>query len=131
MASNEEVKTIFSQFKEANKRLNEALGIKEDSDIKRDAVIKRFEFTFELLWKTFKRIARFEKLDCFSPKGCFKVAFKLELIEDEELFLEIIDARNKTAHVYSQEEAKKIYDFIIEKAVNAFAGAEKKIESRI
>ncbi len=131
MASNEEIKSIFNQFKEANKRLNEALCLKEENAIKRDAVIKRFEFTFELLWKTFKRIARFEKFDCFGPKDAFKIAFKLELIENEELFLELIDARNKTAHVYSEEEAKKIYCFIKEKAINAFSEAEKKIEQRI
>ena len=131
MASNEEIKNIFNQFKEANKRLNEALCLKDETAIKRDAVIKRFEFTFELLWKTFKRIARFEKLECFGPKDAFKIAFKLGLIENEELFLELIDARNKTTHVYSEEEAKKIYSFIKEKAINAFAEAEKKIEQRI
>jgi len=130
MASNEEIKNIFKQFKEANQRLNEAIDIAEETDIKRDAVIQRFEFTFELLWKTFKRIARFEKLNCFSPKSCFKIAFKLGLIEDEEVFLEIIDARNKTTHIYSEEEARKIYDFIKEKAAEAFSKAEKKIQER-
>ena len=131
MASNEEVKAIFSQFKEANKRLTEALGLEKEDDIKRDAVIQRFEFTFELLWKTFKRIARSEKLDCYSPKSSFKTGFKMGLIEDEELFLKIIDARNKTTHVYSEEEAKEIYDFIKEKAAAAFAETEKKLEQKI
>ena len=130
MASNREIQSLFKQFKEAYSRLKEAINIKEESDIKRDAVIKRFEFTYELLWKTYKKIARLEKLDYFTPKACFQFAFKSGLIEDEELFLEIIDARNKTTHVYSEEEAKKIYDFIKEKAINAFDVAEKKIEAR-
>jgi len=130
MASNREIQSLFKQFKEAYSRLKEAINIKEESDIKRDAVIKRFEFTYELLWKTYKKIARLEKLDYFTPKACFQFAFKSGLIEDEELFLEIIDARNKTIHVYSEEEAKKIYDFIKEKAINAFDVAEKKIEAR-
>lgn len=108
--------------------MTEAINIKEESDIKRDAVIKRFEFTYELLWKTYKRIARSQKLDYFNPKACFQFAFKSNLIEDEELFLEIIDARNKTTHVYSEEEVKKIYNFIKEKVVTAFNTAEKKIE---
>ncbi len=131
MAPDAEVQSIFDQFKEAHKRLKEALNIKEESDIKRDAVIKRFEFTFELLWKTFKRIARSEKLDCFSPKSCLQVAFKLGLIEDKELFLELIDARNKTTNVYSEEDAKEIYKFIKEKAEGAFVEAEKKIGQRV
>ena len=127
MASNIEVQTRFEQFKEAYSRLKEAINIKEESDIKRDAVIKRFEFSYELLWKTYKKIARLQKLDYFNPKACFQFAFKSSLIEDEELFLEIIDARNKTTHVYSEEEAKKIYDFIKEKVIHAFDAAEKKI----
>lgn len=131
MASNEDIKGIFSQFKEANKRLNEAVSLEEESDIKRDAVIQRFEFTYELLWKIFRKIARLEKLDSYSPKSSFKVAFKLGLIEDEELFLNIIDARNKTTHVYSEEDAKKIYLFIKEKALSAFTEAEKKIEQKL
>jgi len=128
MASNKEVGSLFDQFKQAHSRLKEAINIKEESDIKRDAVIKRFEFTYELLWKTYKKLARMQKLDYFNPKACFRFAFKSGLINDEGLFLEIIDARNKTTHVYSEQEAKKIYDFIKEKAVNAFSAAEKKIE---
>ena len=128
MASNQEIQILFGQFKKAYGRLKEAINIKEENDIKRDVVIKRFEFTYELLWKTYKKIARLQKLDCFSPKKCFQFAFKSVLIEDEDLFLEIIDARNKTTHVYSEEEAKKIYDFIKAKVINAFNAAEKKIE---
>ena len=127
MASNEEIQSLFGQFKKAHSRLKEAIEIKEESDIKRDAVIKRFEFTYELLWKTYKKIARLQKLEYFNPKACFQFAFKSGLIEDEGLFLEIIDARNKTTHVYSEKEAKEIYDFIIEKAIKAFSAAEIKI----
>ena len=131
MALDAEIQNLFQQFKEAHKRLKEALAIKKEDDIKRDAVIKRFEFTYELLWKTYKKMARAQKLDYFNPKACFQFAFKSGLIEDEGLFLEIIDARNKTTHVYSQEEAKKIYTFIKEKAANAFVVVEKIISAFI
>ena len=131
MASNQEVKSLFEQFKKAYSRLKEAASLKEENDIKRDAVIKRFEFTYELLWKTYKKIARLQKLDYFNPKACFQFAFKSGLIEDEQLFLEIIDARNKTTNVYSEEEARNIFNFIKEKAISAFDVAEKKIEEKI
>lgn len=131
MASNREIQSLFEQFTETYSRLKEAIDIKKESDIKRDAVIKRFEFTYELLWKTYKKIARLQKLDYFNPKACFQFAFKSGLIEDEDLFLEIIDARNKTTHVYSQAEAEKIYDFIKEKVINAFDIAEKNIKETL
>jgi len=128
MASDEEIKNIFKQFSEANSRLSEAINLEEESDIKRDAVIKRFEFNYELLWKTFKHIARYEKMECFSPKGCFKIAFKMGLIGDEALFLELIDARNRTSHMYSEDESRRIYGFIKEKAVKCFLQAKENIE---
>jgi len=127
MASDPQIQSLFEQFKQAFSRLKEAIGLKEENDIKRDAVIKRFEFSYELLWKVYKKIARSEKLDYFNPKACFQFAFKSGLIEDEELYLEIIDARNKTTHVYSEKEANKIYGFIKEKVIAAFETAEKKL----
>lgn len=79
MAQDAEVQSLFQQFKKAYRRLKEALNIEEENDIKRDALIKRFEFTYELLWKTYKRTARLQKLEYFSPKSCFQFAFKMGL----------------------------------------------------
>lgn len=131
MASDQALQSLFRQFKEAHQRLKEALDLKEETAIKRDAVIKRFEFTYELLWKTYKKIARAQKLEYFNPKACFQFAFKSGLIRDEQLFLEIIDARNQTAHVYSEDEARKIYNFIKEKVRPAFEISEEKLEAAI
>ena len=131
MAPDKEIQSLFGQFKEAHSRLKEAINMEGESDIKRDAVIKRFEFTYELLWKTYKKIARLEKLDYFNPKACFQFAFRSGLIKDEQLFLEIIDARNKITHVYSEEEAKKIYNFIKQKVIYAFDEASKKVKETV
>ena len=129
MAPNEELQSLFSQFAQARQRLDEALRLEPESEIKQDAVIQRFEFTYEPLWKVFRKIARAEKIDCISPRDCFRFALRAGLIGDEGLFLEIIDARNKTAHVYSKEEARKIYGFIKEKASAAFADSEKQLKN--
>lgn len=99
--------------------------------LQQDAVIQRFEFTYELLWKTFKKMARFHKVQAFSPRECFKFAFQAGLIEDEKLFMEIIDARNMTTHVYSEEEMKKIYEFIRQKVAEGFNQVQKKIEQNL
>jgi nucleotidyltransferase substrate binding protein (TIGR01987 family) len=129
MASDEQIKNLFGQFKKALQRLTEALQADDSFAMKQDAVIQRFEFTYELLWKTYKRIARFQMMDCFGPKDAFKVAFKLGLIADEKLFLDIIDARNKTTHIYAEDQANKIYDFIRHKVLAAFESAADTLES--
>ena|SRR3989338_8622953 len=127
MTAKQTIQNLFLQLQQANKRLQEAVAIEKETDIKRDAVIQRFEFTYELLWKMFKRIADSEKLECFSPKSAFQAAFKLGLIDDEKLFMEIIDARNSTTHVYSEYDAKKIYALVKKVVIKNFHQAEMKI----
>ncbi|PIS29169.1 nucleotidyltransferase [Candidatus Saganbacteria bacterium CG08_land_8_20_14_0_20_45_16] len=130
MASDTAIKNIFNQFNEAFKRLKEAIADETTSELKRDAVIKRFEFTYELLWKMLKRIATKEKLEAFSPKSSFQAAFQLGLIENEGLFIDIIDARNKTSHVYSEMTADEIYSFICDHVIVAFDKVNEKIKGK-
>ena len=50
-----EITYSLRKFNQAITRLGEAIEEKE-SDLKIDATIQRFEFTFELSWKTLKRV---------------------------------------------------------------------------
>jgi len=86
----------------------------------RDSTIQRFEFTYELCWKTLKLYYKIKGKDLLYPKDAFKEAFNDGLIDDEQLFLEIINDRNQTVHVYSQEDIEKIYSHIVERYFDAF-----------
>lgn len=79
------------------------------TDISRDAAIQRFEFCFELAWKSIQERARGEGLDCQSPKGCLKLAFKSGWIQDESGWLAMIEDRNRTSHTYDEQLAKDVY----------------------
>jgi nucleotidyltransferase substrate binding protein (TIGR01987 family) len=130
MAQREELaKAEFVNFKRALKKLEEICK-KEEDEIIRDATIQRFEFTFETAWKCLKRIAYLEGLDCFSPKSCFEVGFKMGFIEDEDIFLEIIDCRNQTTHIYNEDMAIEIYKKIRGRFLDAFKLLEEKIKER-
>ncbi len=89
-------------------RLRESLEAPE-TDLSRDAAIQRFEFCFELAWKAIQERAREEGLDCQSPKGCFKLAFKIGRIKEEEGWLAMLEDRNRTAHTYDEELAKAVF----------------------
>jgi hypothetical protein len=67
--------TRLDSFATAIARFSEALSA-PTTDLTRDAAIQRFEFCFELAWKVIQEQARAEGLDCQSPKGCFKLAYK-------------------------------------------------------
>ena len=91
----------LDSFEHAIKRLDAALEYDPAVlDIALDAVIKRFEFTFEQAWKSIRLAAKAVGYDCQSPRGCLKLAYKMEWIEDEVKWLRLLEARNLTSHTY-------------------------------
>ncbi len=107
--------------------------IDDVTDIVRDATIKRFEYTYEQLWKVLKHIATAEGYKALSPRSAFKEAYKLEFVseDEEELIHDIIEKRNLTVHTYNEEMAKDIYDFIKNKAIKAFCNIEVRLKDYI
>lgn len=99
---------LLSDFNDALERLREALARPEDEFI-RDASIKRFEFCFELAWKSIRSIGRLEGQDCVTPRAAFSLAWQARWLEDEGIWLDVLDARNKTAHTYREQTAKEVY----------------------
>ncbi|MGE5528949.1 MAG: nucleotidyltransferase substrate binding protein [Patescibacteria group bacterium] len=78
-------------------------------DLQRDGVIQRFEFTFELTWKTLKAYFEEEGLqNLTSPKSVLREAYAAGIIGDEGLWLDMLRDRNLTTHIYKQELAKQI-----------------------
>ncbi|MBE9541250.1 MAG: nucleotidyltransferase substrate binding protein [Proteobacteria bacterium] len=103
---------LLKQFTDAYKRLQDALGVPLTMPLALDGTIQRFEFTFELGWKTLKTFLEDQGIVCYSPKNCLKEAFKMEWIDNEDDWLSLLKARNMTSHVYSEEMATEIYKTI-------------------
>lgn len=78
-----------------------------------DATIHRFEFCYELCWKTLKYLLAHEgKTDINSPREVFKAAYSLHWIDNEELWIDMINSRNLTTHTYRESTAQEVYDDI-------------------
>lgn len=76
----------------------------------KDGVIQRFEFTLELSWKILKTYLVNEGIDCVNtPKSVVREAYKAGIIKNGEIWIEMIDDRNLTSHIYSQSMADDIY----------------------
>lgn len=95
-------------FDRAVGRLLEALAKPEDP-IVRDACIQRFEFTFEMAWRSLQAYARREGLECASPRECIRVGFRLRVIENDPSWLAMVEDRNRTSHTYDEDSAIAIY----------------------
>jgi len=121
----------LENFENAAKRLKAALEYDPlELDIVLDAVIQRFEFTFEMAWKSVKLAAKAVGHDCKSPKGCLKLAYRMGWIGDEERWLELLESRNLTSHTYDQEIAMDVYD-VVKENFQVFGSLLKELRKEI
>ena len=87
---------------------------------------KRFEYTFESMWKATKEFLRLQGIECNSPKSCFRELIKEGVVDEdlEEILAKLTILRNELVHVYDEEMANRIYEEIKKDKV---LGAIKKV----
>ena len=102
----------IKDLENAVSRLDEAIKDSKKIELStlKDGVIQRFEFTLELSWKILKTYLVNEGIDCVNtPKSVVREAYKAGIIKNGEIWIEMIDDRNLTSHIYSQSMADDIY----------------------
>ena len=111
--SPERIKEVYVDFKDALKRLQEALKKNAPKgSVAIDGTIQRFEFTFELAWKLAKLVLNYNGIEVDTPRLVVKEAFKAKLIKDGDGWIDMLEDRNKTSHIYDEETAVQIYNKI-------------------
>lgn len=106
-----ELEYALEKFEHAVTRLKEGTDTARH-DLEKDGVIQRFEFTFELLWKTLKIFLQEKGILAKTPKDTLKESFKLGWIKDEEKFLNMLQDRNLTSHIYDRKTSAQIFERI-------------------
>ncbi|WP_339707659.1 nucleotidyltransferase substrate binding protein [Algoriphagus aquimarinus] len=97
-------KQRLENFTKAVKLLEEiqSLDLAITSQLEKEGIIQRFEFTLELGWKTLKDRMESDGLVLYqiSPKMVVKEAFKAKYIDQIEIWLDMINDRNLLSHTY-------------------------------
>ncbi len=88
-------------------------------EVYRDSIIKKYETLEDLTWKLLSKIFKGAGLDINNPRGCYKQAFKEGLIQDIEVWNNILLSRNATAHVYDEEDYEAIKNNILDQYLDA------------
>lgn len=120
----------MGKFENALSRLLESIkdyGEFHNSSI-RDGVIQRFEFCTELALKAVREYLINEGYtEISSPKAVMKQAFAAGLITNENSWIDLLNARNMTSHVYDDEMAEAIFQKIQGVYYNLFHDLIKKL----
>ena len=98
-------------FQKALQQLTIGLSAYPDlNELEKDGIIQRFEFTFELAWKTLQDYFAQESgyVDVKGPRTVLKQAIQDNLLEDGHAWLHMLDNRNLLTYVYDEEESRQI-----------------------
>ena len=108
-------KQRFDNLQSAYQRLQHAIQVIEqtpDNDLIQMALIKAFEMTFELSWKTMKDYLNYNGIDVKLPREVIKQAFANDIIVNGQLWIDMLEDRNLMAHTYDEARAIKAVNHI-------------------
>ncbi|MCB2308645.1 nucleotidyltransferase substrate binding protein [Clostridium estertheticum] len=96
-------------------------------EVYRDSIVKKYETLEDLTWKLLSKIFKSSGLEINNPRGCYKQAFKEGLINDIEIWNDILLSRNSTSHIYDEQD----YEEIKNKIISDYTGAIEDLLSNL
>lgn len=95
------------------------------------ALIKAYEFSFELSWKTLKDVLAYGGVDAKLPREVLKQAFAYDLISDGQLWIDMLEQRTLMAHTYDQARARQAITLIAGSYWPALGQLRERLEERL
>ena len=107
MANNDEIRwrQRFENLERAWKRLEAASAMNAYTELELAGLVQTFEFTFELAWNTLRDLLFYEGYEARWPCDCIVQAHSLGILQDKEVWLAALKARNLLSHTYDEENA--------------------------
>jgi len=123
----------FAHYKKALLQLNDAVKLTEQrslSSLEEQGLIKAFEFTHELAWNVMKDYLEFQGNTAITgSRDATREAFKMGLLIDGEVWMEMIKSRNQTIHTYNEDTAQDINHRITTKYIEVFKAFDGKMDA--
>lgn len=108
----------LATFGKALARMDEVVTLwhsRKLSDLERDGMIQRFEYTQELAWKLLKNYIEYQgEAQLGGSRDTIRQAFRLGLIENSEPWFDMLESRNLTSHVYDEETEMTVIERIVD-----------------
>ena len=115
-------KQRLENYLKAFGQLQSALSVYDESAeaLIKEGILQRFEFTHELAWKVMKDYLEYEGHQGITgSRSASRLAFNLGLVTDGQVWMDMIESRNRTVHTYDE----SILEQEFAKVQNRYAGA--------
>ena len=123
----------FDNYSKALLQMKSAIDLSKErplSELEVQGLIQSFEYTHELAWKTLRDFLKDKgNKDIYGSKDATREAFRYELIENGEAWMDMIKSRNQTSHTYNQKTAELIVDAITDRYYYEFEKLYQKLLS--
>ncbi len=135
MDTNQDIRWLQRRdsFHRANSRLleiTESNRTPDDlSELEMEGLIQRFEYTYELAWKTLQDLLKYKGYDFVQgPNGTLRMALEDGLIADHDGWKRMAKARITTSHTYNEGDALEIARGIYEEYSRLLKQLDNKLE---
>ena len=119
----------FNNFKKALAQLEKFNAKKDLNELEDQGLIKAFEYTYELSWKTLQDLLKEKGYTAIiGPKPVIEQSFQDGVISDGEAWMRMHASRNLTSHIYNEETAGEIIEKIRNEYVDLFSVLKKSLE---
>jgi nucleotidyltransferase substrate binding protein (TIGR01987 family) len=122
----------FDSFGKAMRQLTKFIEKGELNELEEQGLIQSFEYTHDLAWKTLKDFLEDKGIkDIYGSRDSTREAFRLGLLENGEVWMEMIKSRNLTSHTYNEETAREIATDVFEKYYHEFLKLQEKFQKLV
>ncbi len=123
----------YNNFTKALQQLQEAVHLAQKrplTKLEQQGLIQAFEFTHELAWNILKDFLENRGVqNLYGSKDATRAAFKAGLIENGQVWMDMIQSRNLTSHTYDEATASKISTAIRDTYFTEFVLLKEKMGS--
>ncbi len=122
----------FDNFCKALAQMTKFMEKGELNELEEQGLIKSFEYTFELGWKTLKDLLDYQGLEgLIGSRDAIREAFKQGLLgseEDGQVWMDMIKSRNLAAHAYDEAKMKMIVGAIEQRYFQQFLALKDRLQ---
>lgn len=120
----------LQHFAKALDQLRKAVEKDTLNELEEQGLIQTFEYTYELSWNMLKDYLEDQgDINITGSRDAFRLAFKRELIEEGEIWMDMVRSRTLTSHTYNEELAEKVADAIRQRYYPQFVMLQARMES--
>ncbi len=118
----------YDNFRSQLDVLRRADAVDLEDEFVMSGVASKFSLELELAWKLLKETLAYEGVEAAasgSPRTILKAAFSTYDFLDEDVWLEMLNARNDLSHIYDESAEKAVVNRVIDVYIPAFDRLEE------